>query len=524
VTYDGRVPPQTSPNVPAETSGADLAIDPGTLSPAAGTDRLVGGETDLRGRAARGTLVNGAFLVFLNALGAVRGFIVAGVLGGAAYGLWGLLGVAFGTLFWLAAVGVDDKYIQQDRPDQQAAFQIAFTLQTMLCGVFLLAVLAGVPLFGLLYGFPEIVGPGLAMGLVAPAIALQTPLWVFYRRMQYRRQRLLQAVDPLVSFAVTMILLVAGMRLWALVLGTLAGAWTAGLVIARASPYPLRFRYERGALREYAGFSWPLFLGSASGVLATQIPTVVAARSIGAAAIGAMALAANLSTFTARVDDVVTQTLYPAICAVKDRTDLLFETFSKSNRLALLWAVPCGAGIALFAGDLVPAVLGGKWRYAVPVVQIFGISAAVNQAAFNWTAFFRARGETRPIAVSNVVLLAGAIAVAVPLLLTSGITGYAAGVGVTTLAVVLTRLVYLRRLLPGFPMVRHIARGVAPTVPAVAAALALRAAGGVPFLAEMAVFTVVAAAATLVLEGALLRESAGYLSRRAARPAPGLTR
>src|SRR3712207_7244809 len=48
-------------------------------------------------------------------------------------------------------------------------------------------------------------------------------------------------------------------------------------------------------------------------------------------------LATTISQFSNRVDDVVTDTLYPAICAVKDRRELLFESFWKSNRLALLW-------------------------------------------------------------------------------------------------------------------------------------------------------------------------------------------
>ena len=41
------------------------------------------------------------------------------------------------------------------------------------------------------------------------------------------------------------------------------------------------------------------------------------------------------------------------MCAVADRTELLFETFVKSNRLALMWAMPSGLGLALFAPDLV---------------------------------------------------------------------------------------------------------------------------------------------------------------------------
>jgi O-antigen/teichoic acid export membrane protein len=459
-------------------------------------------------------VINGVFLVGLNVLGLVKGFVVAAMLGAAVYGVWGLLTVAFATLFWLAAVGFDDKYLQQDRADQLAAFQVAFTLQAGLCAVFMAVVAVAIPLFGLLYGVPEIVWPGLTLGLTLPAIALQTPMWVHYRRMDFVRLRLLQAAEPVASLVATVALLAAGLEIWGLVLGTLAGSWVAAAVAVRSSPYPLAIRYEPGAVREYASFSWPLFVGAASGVLITQIPTAVAARTLGVTAVGAMALASNISQFGNRVDDVVTQTLYPAICMVKDRGDLLFEAFSTSNRLALLWAMPCGIGLALFAPDLVPLLLGEKWRFAVPVVQIFGGMAALNQVGFNWTAFFRARGETRPIAVANLVLLVVGLAVAVPLLVEEGVTGFAYGMTAATAAVVAVRLVYLTRIFPAFAMVRHIARGAAPTAVAAIAVLVLRAATeAVPPGAEIAGFVIVGLAATVAFEHSLLREVVGYLRR-----------
>src|SRR5207245_1304410 len=161
------------------------------------------------------------YLLSVNGLTIVQGLLLAGLLGAGEYGLWGLLAISFGTLFALAAIGLDDKYIQQDHPDQQAAFEIAFTLQSMLCGVF--------TLIALVY-----------------------------------------------------------------------------------SPYKLRLRAERGAIREYATFSWPLFIGSISAVLMFQVPLTLAARSIGAAAIGAITLASQITQYTRRVDDIVTHALYPA--------------------------------------------------------------------------------------------------------------------------------------------------------------------------------------------------------------------
>jgi hypothetical protein len=152
------------------------------------------------------------------------------------------------------------------------------------------------------------------------------------------------------------------------------------------------------------------------------------------------------------------------------------------------------------------------------------VTAAVDQIAFNWSAYFRARGETRPIAVSNVALLAGGLLVAVPLMLVWGITGYAAGMAVATVAVVATRILYLRRLFPGMPMLRQISRGFAPTAPAVAATLGVRALGAGIAL-EMAAFVLATLVATITLEHRLLRESVSYLGRRAgaARPEPAGT-
>jgi hypothetical protein len=43
------------------------------------------------------------------------------------------------------------------------------------------------------------------MGLF-PAMVLQAPLWVFYRRMDFVQQRLIQAVDPVVGFVVAVAL------------------------------------------------------------------------------------------------------------------------------------------------------------------------------------------------------------------------------------------------------------------------------------------------------------------------------
>lgn len=521
----------TEPRV-APPNPSAVPLSPSPMAPEAGAEieaplgRFGPGAKNLRATTARGTIINAAFLVGFDTLGVLKGFIVAAFLTTAEFGIWGILVVALGTLGWLKQVGIGDKYIQQDESDQELAFQKAFTLELLFNAVILAVLLAALPLFAAIYGRWEIVLPGLAAATVLPALALQTPIWVFYRRMRFVRQRSLQAVDPIVAFLVTVTLAFTGFGYWSLVLGVVAGSWASALVAVAVSPYRLAFRYERGTMRQYASFSWPLFVASASGLLLAQISIFVGQAKLGLAGVGVIALASSISVYTDKVDAIITQTLYPAICAVRDRTDLLFESFTKSNRLALMWGVPFGVGLALFAPDLVRFGLGARWEPAVGLLQAFGLIAAINHIGFNWSAFYRAHGDTRPLAIVNGITLVAFLATGVPLLLSYGLDGFAVGMGIATAVNLAGRAYFLKRLFPGLRMSTHLMRAMAPTIPAALCVLAAQTliAGdhglGVA-LGELLLYAAVTAAATLLFERALLREVIGYLQGGGrANPAP----
>jgi O-antigen/teichoic acid export membrane protein len=471
----------------------------------------------LRRHTARGTIINGAFLVGLNTLGLMRGFLLAGFLATSDYGVWGVLSVAVAGLFWFKDVGVPDKYVQQDEPDQKLAFQKAFTLEAAMTAIFTLIVAAAIPLIALAYGQWKIVAPALVTLIACPAVVLQTPVWVHYRSMNFARQRTLQAVDPVLGFAVMLVLAIMGFGYWALVLGTVAGSWAAALVCVANSPYPLRLRYDRGTLREYYSFSWPLFLGQGARFLNVQVYLLTGTRVLGLAGVGYVTLASQISNYTNKVDQILASTLYPAVCAVRDRRDLLFESFVKSNRLALLWGIPFGVGVSLFATDLVHFGIGAHWAPAVPIISVFGLIAAINHLAYNWDDYFRAMGDTKPIAIWGWANLATTLAVTLPLLLAFGIDCFAIGMVVNTLVSLAVRVHFLTRLFPGFAMLRHAARAVAPTIPAADAVLIMRLLSmhhhrtAAMAVAEMMSFVLITVVATAALERSLMREVLGYL-------------
>ncbi len=495
-------------------------------------DTRFAGRFDLRGRSlrshtARGSLVNAAYVVGINSLNVIKGFVVAALITAADYGIWGVVVITFTTLLWLKSSAVGDKFIQQDEDDQEAAFHRAFTFELLLSAAFLVVFVAVVPLTALIYGRPELVPPGLALALIVPAGALSTPIWVFYRRMDFLRQRTLQAIEPIVAFAVTIALAVSGAGYWSLVIGLVAGAWCMAVAALIASPYSIRIRYDRPAMREYLDFSWPLLVAGGSSMAIAQGGLMAVDAAVGIAAVGAVVLAATITTYADRVDQIITQSLYPAICAVSDRLDLLFEAFVKSNRLALIWSLPFALSLTLFGADFVDFVLGDDWTDATLMLQVFGVNTALYQVGFNWHAFFRARGETVPTAVvaAGTALTFGVVAV--PLTFIAGMEGFAVGMVAMTVVNFAMRMGYLTRLFPAFQMLRHIGRAAAPTVPAVAAVLAVRLLTGGErttgdAIFELALFGATALVATVVLERALLRELRTYISGEPATGAPVL--
>src|SRR6202035_59275 len=236
------------------TADADAAAPAEKLTqapPPVAEDRRRG-IASLRRHSARGMIVNSVFDIALVGTSALRGLVVAVFLTRSDYGLWGIIGLALWTALGFKSVfGANDKYIQQSDENQEDAFQRAFTVELIFAGVLIPFAGAVVVLLVWLSGRSAALAPGLALLLLIPATALQFPIATFYRRMDYRRQRSLQAIDPVVGTTVMITVAALGGGYWCFVAGSLAGAWASAVVALKASPYGLGLRYHRGTLHTY---------------------------------------------------------------------------------------------------------------------------------------------------------------------------------------------------------------------------------------------------------------------------------
>lgn len=479
--------------------------------------RRVPDQPGLRARTARGGAINAAFLSGAELLVLLQGLLATALLGPDGIGLYGIVTTTAMTIVALRRVGIDEAFVQMEADDEEAEFQRAFTVELALGVLGAVAVACLAPVLAAAYDDSRLLALTFAVTYLPVAFALQAPQWVFFKRMQYVQLRVLQAIVPLGTVAVAVPLLLAGVGVWALVIGPFVGNLAAVVVAWRASPYPLRLRPDRSAARRYLTFSWPVFVTALVALLVAQGQIAVFGLQDGLVAAGYITLAATLTRYADRADQILATTIYPAIVRVRERGAVLEELFDKANRLTLMWAFPFGAGLALFGADLIVFVLGDAWRGATVLLGGLAVAIALQQVGYSWFAFYRARGESWPQAVESVVLGASFAAFAVPATLIWGNWGFVGGRILCTACVLLVRAVYVRRLLPGARMLRMALRATVPVALATTPVLALRLAlwgGERPLwqaLLELALWLAALAWATRRFERTLLVELRGYL-------------
>src|SRR5919199_3352648 len=210
----------------------DIAAPAPTDPPAADRPPLAHGE--LRRRIVRGTVVNAVALAAVDLVVLGQGLIVTRLLGPAAIGLYGIVTTTTMTVVALKRVGVDEAFVAQDEPEQALEFQRAFTLELAISASFALVLCALAPVVAAVYDNSRLLALMAATAYLPLAFALQAPTWIFFRRMDFARQRVLQAIVPVVTFAVTVPLAGPGAGVGALVTGRAGGTAAGGAAAVAA--------------------------------------------------------------------------------------------------------------------------------------------------------------------------------------------------------------------------------------------------------------------------------------------------
>ena len=325
--------------------------------------------------AGRGFVVNFTFDATLQSLVIVQTVLVSRLLGPEDIGLFGLAAVSVSIGVALKELGIQQKLIQEQQADLALGYSVAFTLELLLATVTFLIVAALAPLMAHLFHRSQLFVLIVLLGLTIYTSAfLGLPGALFLRRLDYVRENLVSAIAPVLTFAVTVPLAFAGAGVWSLVAGSLTATVAAAAALAWVAPLRPRLRLDGPVLRRYLTFGWPLWAAGLLGLSSTWVGSLVVTGVLGISALGFFSLAQAIASQAIRVDALLADTIFPALCRIQDDIENQRRAFVLTNRVTALWAGVIGFGLAVFAGDLVRILLGHRWLPSIFLFRMEGVS------------------------------------------------------------------------------------------------------------------------------------------------------
>lgn len=217
---------------------------------------------------------------------------------------------------------------------------------------------------------------------------------IIARMMWFRLEFWIQIAVILFRSLVAILFAYQGYGVWSLVAGALAGAASSVLLAILAVPFLPRFRFHSAYLASTWRTSASYFGGGVLYYISMNVDVLLIGRQLGASALGYYQNARSLTDeVRGRLAMPLQRVLFPAFSALQEDCERLQRTVIHSGRLLAAVIVPVGFGISAVSSDLVPVLYGSQWLEMIPVLSMFGLSAAIRGSTAIASPLFNSRNR-----------------------------------------------------------------------------------------------------------------------------------
>lgn len=256
------------------------------------------------------------------------------------------------------------------------------------------------------------------------------------------RERLLPEIGLAATKAALIVgLAVAGMGVWSLVWGQLAGTAVWSVALWRVVPWRPTWRWPSELLRPMLTYGREIVAINVVAAVVHHVDYVVVGRMLGVEALGFYQLAYKIPEMAViAVLWQVNAVLFPTFSKVRDPSELA-TAYVEAMRYVGLVVLPAAAGLFFLAEPIVFTLFGGQWAPSVPILRALAVYVAFRALGSHAGDVMKATGRPRLLLLVGVARAA----VLVPVLFFAGRVGAPAVAwamaGVTALALPVQLLV-----------------------------------------------------------------------------------
>jgi O-antigen/teichoic acid export membrane protein len=413
-------------------------------------------------------------------VGFVSTLILARLLVPDDFGIVAMCSLVIGLVDVLLDLGVGTALIR-NQAATPSHYHTAWTLRVAQTTLGTSIVFLGAPLAARYFGDPRLTTVLQVMSASLFLAGLENIGVVdFQKEMRFGLDFRFAFLKRIVAFVITIVAAYAMRSYWALVVGTLAGR-AFGVALSYAM-HPLRPRLSLAQFRDIFGISQWMLVRSTGFYLDSSLHRFLVGGRDNAYVMGGYTLANDVASMpTTELLAPLNRVLFPAFVKASHDAAELKRLFLLAQGIQTLIAVPASVGLAMVARDAVPLLLGEKWRFVVPFVQILALSSAAQAITTSGGYLLITQGKIRQSAAliwAQVVIFAAIAWICIPSGHALQLAGARLVASVSGLAIAAW---FLRRALPDIglgDMARTIMRPLLAVVAMVAALMLLDYATG----------------------------------------------
>lgn len=288
------------------------------------------------------------------------------------FGVVAQASLVVGLLTVFTDLGVHIALIQNASADK-SHFDTAWTIRLLQYGFIALMVIVFAPAAGDYFGDPRVVPVLQVMTLNLLLMGGENiGIVTFQKEMKFGLDFRFLFLKRLAGFIATIVLAVIWQSYWAMVAGTLV---TTGIgVLLSYTMHPMRPSFSLEKFKEVFSVSQWALVRSIGEYLEKNLDRFLIGGRADAAVVGGYTVANDISLMpSSEVLAPLNRVLFPAFVRVKENAEELKRVFLMAQGVQTLIAIPASVGLSLVAEEAVHVLLGAKWLFAVPFVQLLAL-------------------------------------------------------------------------------------------------------------------------------------------------------
>lgn len=289
------------------------------------------------------------------------------------FGLMGMIMVVIGLAQAFADMGISNGIIYRQNATRDQLSSL-YWLNIMAGFIVFCVVCASTPMVVILFKEPRL--PNLLY--LTALIFLITPIGqqfqiLLQKNLRFNAMAKIEMMTALSNSAVSIVAAIAGLGVYSLIFGQLAGTITRILFLCLLCWQTWRpsFHFSRKDLKGYVSFGLYQMGERLVNYLSAHMDYIIIGRFLGPAALGFYTLAFQLVTFPlTKVNPVITKVMFPIFSIIQSDHESFRKGYIKVINFIALISFPLLTGMLIVAPEFIVLFFGEKWTTTVPVLQI----------------------------------------------------------------------------------------------------------------------------------------------------------